>query len=131
MQEFMNSLDFEFSLHFNSDYAFSNCGWSFKLNRELTPITDFTDIFPFHFPYDTSCCTFTVSLGFCKSATFGLNGGTFSFYVTRFWSTYSLDVSDDVKQEFIEYIKQAVANDRKDNKTEAKRKREAFFGHFL
>lgn len=54
MQEFMNSLDFEFSLHFNSDYAFSNCGWSFKLNRELTPITDFTDIFPFHFPYDTS-----------------------------------------------------------------------------
>lgn len=73
----------------------------------------------------------TVSLGFCKSATFGLNGGTFSFYVTRFWSTYSLDVSDNVKQEFIEYVKQAVANDRKDNKTEAHRKREAFFSHFL
>lgn len=84
----------------------------------------------YSFYYDSSDSV-NVSLGWFKSATFGLSDGVFFFYVTRFWTTYSIEVNDDVKNEFTKYVHKEKNNSTKQKIINAQTRRERFFKSFL
>lgn len=84
----------------------------------------------YSFYYDSSDSV-NVSLGWFKSATFGLSDEVFFFYVSRFWTTYSIEVSEEVKNEFTEYVHQAKHNASKQKSVNAQSRREKFFKSFL